>query len=286
MKCTTGRGGVRSVAMAAALTVLTACTSSEPSPKPENDRAATSEFLPALRLAERSTDRAESARVRSTTVMGTQLSVESEGALDWGSALTGTLTITYTGGTTADTMRGLGITSMEARYLSDAYYARMGDAFAEKAGGKHWLRYVYDDLEALGGGGANFADQMRNTTPNQSVKLLLDCEDVRKVGAETVNGQPTTHYSGTVEVSDVADAELRQQLEGAGVTTQTVDIWVDDQDLLVKKVEKGRMATGELTQTAYYSDYGVRVSVQKPPAGDTEDFKELLKQQGALGNTP
>ncbi|MFE9446008.1 hypothetical protein ACFYO2_45500 [Streptomyces sp. NPDC006602] len=282
MKCRTGRRGACSVAVAAALTVLTACTSS----KPERDRAATSAFLPALRLAERSTDRAESARVRSTTVMGTQLSVAAEGALDWGSVLTGTLTITYTGGTTADTMRGLGITSMEARYLSDAYYARMGDPFAEKAGGKHWLKYVYEDLEALGGGGANFADQIRNTTPNQSVKLLLDSQDVRKVGMERVSGQATTHYSGTVEVSDVADAELRQQLEGAGVTRQTVDIWVDDQDLLVKKVEKGRMATGELTQTAYYSDYGVRVSVRKPPAGDTEDFKELLKKQGGAAGTP
>lgn len=276
MKCTTGHRLALPVAVAAALTLVTACTSSGSSEQPAKDRAASSEFLPALRLAERSTDRARSARVRSTTVMGTQLSLEADGTLDWGSALTGALTITYTGGTTAETMRGLGITSMEARYLSDAYYARMGDAFAEKAGGRHWLKYVYADLQALGGGGANFADQMRNTTPNQSVKLLLDSEDVHRVGVETVTGRTTTHYSGTVEVSEVADAELRKQLQHAGVTTQTVDIWVDDQDLLVKKVEKGRMSTGELTQTAYYSDYGVRVAVQKPPADDTKDFKELL----------
>ncbi|WP_217237708.1 hypothetical protein [Streptomyces sp. AC555_RSS877] len=281
MKCTKGRRVALAVASA---TVLTACTSSEPSEQPGKDRRATSEFLPALRAAERSTDRAESARVRSTTVMGSQLSIESDGALDWGSALTGTLTITYTGGTTAETMRGLGITSMEARYLSDAYYARMGDAFAAKAGGKHWLKYVYEDLETLGGGGANFADQIRNTTPNQSVKLLLDSADVRRVGVETVSGQAATHYSGTVRVSDVADAELRKQLEQAGVTTQTVDIWVGDHDLLVKKVEKARMATGELTQTAYYSDYGTRVSVRKPPAADTKDFKELLGEQG--GDSP
>lgn len=278
MKCTKGRRVALAVASA---TALTACTSSEPPAKPEKDRRATSEFLPALRLAERSTDRAESARVRSTTVMGSQLSIEADGALHWGRALTGVLTITYTGGTTAETMRGLGITSMEARYLSDAYYARMSDAFAEKADGKHWLKYVYEDLEALGGGGVNFADQMRNTTPNQSVKLLLHSGDVRRVGVETVGGQAATHYSGTVQVSDVADAELREQLEGAGVTTQTVDIWVDDRDLLVKKVEKGRMATGELTQTAYYSDYGVRVSARKPPADDTKDFRELLGKQGS-----
>lgn len=49
-----------------------------------------------------------------------------------------------------------------------------------------------------------------------------------------------------------------------GATAQSVDIWVDDRDLLVKKVERGRTETGELTQTAYYSDYGVRVLAERP----------------------
>ncbi|MFF8969779.1 hypothetical protein [Streptomyces sp. NPDC014995] len=278
MKCTNGRRVALAVAMTAALTGAAACTSSEPSDKPEGDRGASSASLTALRAAERSTERAASAKVRSTTVMGTQLSLEADGALGWSGGLTGTLTITYTGGTSAEMMRALGITSMEARYLPDAYYARLSDALAEKAGGKHWIRYAYDDLG--GGAGASFADQLRNTTPNQSVKLLLDCGDVRKVGEEKVGGQTTTHYSGTVEVSEVADARLRKQLQQAGVTTETVDIWVDARNLLVKKVEKGRTAAGELTQTAYYSDYGVRVSAERPPAGDTEDFGKLLEQHG------
>lgn len=272
------------VTVAAALTGTASCTSARSSGPPEGDREGTSASLTALRSVERSTDRAESARVRSTTVMGTELSLEADGALGWRHGLTGTLTITYTGGTTAEAMRGLGITSMEARYLSDAYYARMGDQFAAKAGGKHWLKYAYDDLEALGGG-VNFGDQLLNTTPNQSVKLLLDSADVRAIGEDTVDGRPTTHYSGTVEVGDVSDAELRKQLEQAGVTTETVDIWVDGQDLLVKKVEKARMATGELTQTAYYSDYGLKVSAKEPPADDTEDFRDLLERQGGAGGT-
>ncbi|WSQ11199.1 hypothetical protein OG604_27565 [Streptomyces sp. NBC_01231] len=277
MKCRNGRRVA--LTAAAALAGLAACTSSGSSDKPEGARRTSSASHTALLLAERSTDRAESARVRSTTVMGTQLSLTADGALGWGQGLTGTLTITYTGGTTAETMRALGSTSMEARYLSDAYYAHMGDAFAEKAGGKHWIRYAYDDLADLSGG-ATFGDQMRNTTPNQSVRLLLDSEDVREVGEEKVDGRATTHYSGTVVVGEVADARLRKQLQQAGVLTETVDIWVDDRDLLVKKIDKGRTATGELTQTAYYSDYGVKVSTRRPPADDTEDFSNLLRQQG------
>lgn len=281
MKSTMGRRTARSVAAIAVLTGLAACTSSgSPDDPGESPTATTGPVsLAALRAAERSTEEAASARVRSVTVMGSQLSVKGDGAIGWGAGLEGTMTITYTGGTVADTMRELGVTSMEARYLADAYYARMGEKFAARLGGKHWVRYAYEDLKAVGGG-ANFADQMRSTTPDQSVKLLLDSDDVREVGVEQVDGQAATHYSGTVRVEDVSDAELKTQLERAGVTTETVDIWVNDRNLLVKKVEKSRTATEQVTQTAHYSDYGVKVSVKRPPASDTEDFTSLLKSQG------
>lgn len=259
----------------------TACTSSGSSDGAGGTHTASAPSvpaaLPALRIAERSTERADTARVRSGTVMGSQLSLTADGVLAWSDGLSGALTISYTGGTAAETMRSLGVTSMEARYLSDAYYARMGDVFAAKTGGKHWLKYAYDDLKALGGG-ADLADQMRSTTPDQSVRLLLDSKDVREVGEETVDGQRTTHYSGTVRVEDVTDTELQQRLRSADVTAETVDIWINEKNLLVKKVEKTSTANGRVTQTAHYSDYGVKVAVRKPPAADTKDFKTLLSQ--------
>jgi hypothetical protein len=206
--------------------------------------------------------------------MGSDLSMTANGALGWGDGTTGTVTITYTGGTTADLMRKLGTTSMEARYLPDAYYAKVGEKFAAQASGKHWIRYEYADLAGLG-------NQMQNTAPHHSVKLLLASGDVGKVGEETVRGEHTTHYAGTVDVAGLASGDLKKQLIRAGVTTETVDIWVDDRHLLVKKIEKGRTANGAYSQTAYYSDYGVKVSAARPPASDTEDFKALLKKQGA-----
>ncbi|CAL9559062.1 hypothetical protein [Streptomyces sp. enrichment culture] len=296
MTGTTVRRTVVAVAVTATLAGLTGCTSSDgpaggdptgsggstpsapsaPSAAPPQSSAPGSAARPspaltgpvadALRAVERATGRAGSARVESTTVMGSELSLKAVGALGWhDDAITGTLTITYTGGTTAETMRRLGTTAMEARYLPDAYYAEVGDEFADRVGGRHWIKYVYEDLEDLGGGtGAGFADQMRTTTPHQAVKLLLSAGDVRRVGEEETRGRRTTHWSGTV----------------GGTTAQTVDIWVDDRDLLVKKVERGRTETGELTQTAYYGDYGVAVSAERPPAADTADFKELLASQG------
>ncbi|WP_328342408.1 hypothetical protein [Streptomyces violaceus] len=276
------------LAAATALTGVAACSFPDSSDRPgEDDRAARGTSVAALRSAERATARAESARVESTTTMGSLMSMTADGTLGWNDGITGTLTITYTGGTIADTMRRLGTTSMEARYLPDAYYARMGDRFAEQADGRHWIRYAYDDLEALAGGsGIHLGDQMRTTTPNQSVKLLLASGDVRKVGEETVRGRAATHYSGTVAAADVTDDGLKQQLTDAGVTTETVDIWIDERNLLVKKVEKARMTTGRMTQTAHYRDYGVRVRTQRPPLSDTGDFEDLMRKKAGTAGTP
>jgi hypothetical protein len=301
MKSTTVRSLTLSIAAVIALSGVAACSSSGSGSSGKDGKASGRSAthvspVAALRTAEKSTDGADSAKVESTTAMGSLMSMKADGALGWSDGLAGNLTITYTGGTMADTMRQLGTTSMQARYLPDAYYAKMGEKFARQAGGKHWIRYGYADLADLGGSsGTYLRDQMQNTTPNQSVKLLLASGDVKKVGTEKVRGVNTTHYSGTVDVADLAGknsnlsasqlAGLKKQLTQAGVTTETVDIWVDGQDLLVKKVEKGEMSTGRYTQTAYYSDYGVKVSATRPPASDTEDFKELLKQQGGTGTT-
>lgn len=287
------------IALTAALAGLTACNSADASGSSGKDKAVHKgvsrvDPIAALRSVERSTDGADSAKVESTTSLGSLMDMKADGVMGWSHGLTGTMTITYTGGTYADTMRRIGSSSIQARYLSDAYYARMGDTFARQSGGKHWIRYGYDDLARFGGSsGAYLKDQMQNTTPNQSVKLLLASGDVRKVGSETVRGRSATHYAGTVDVTDLAArsshlsagqlADLRKQLTAAGVSTEKVDIWVDGKDLLVKKVEKAELTSGTMTSTAYYSDYGTKAAAQEPPAGDTADFKDLLKTPGAAG---
>lgn len=235
MKSTTVRRVGLSIAVATALASVAACGSSGSSGGSGKDDKALGKGatrvspIAALRSAEQSTDKADSAKVESSTVMGSLMSMDAKGNLGWADGLTGTLTMTYTGGTLADTMRAAGSTSMEARYLPDAYYAKMGEKFAQQADGKHWIKYDYDDLAKLGGSsGAYLKDQIQNTTPNQSVKLLLASGDVTKVGTESVRGQQTTHYAGTVDVADLAAknsnltasqlAAMRKQLTAASTS--------------------------------------------------------------------
>ncbi|KMS93064.1 MULTISPECIES: hypothetical protein [Streptomyces] len=298
MMSTTVRRAALSTAVVAALTGVAACGSSD-SGKDGGDKAAGKTVthvspIAALRSAEKSTDKADSAKVRSTTSIGDLMSMTANGALTWGDGLKGNLTITYTGGQMAEMMKKAGTQSMEARYLPDAYYAHMSDAFAQQAGGgKHWIKYSYDDLAKLGGAsGSYMKDQIQNATPNQSVKMLLASGDVKKVGEETISGVHTTHYSGTLNVADLAgrtsdlSAEqltaLKKQLSQAGVTTDTVDIWINDENLLVKKTEKADTANGAMTNTSFYTDYGVKVTAEAPPAGDTKDFADMMKSSGTL----
>jgi hypothetical protein len=46
-------------------------------------------------------------------------------------------------------------------------------------------------------------------------------------------------------------------------------------------VERGELSTGRMSSTAYYDDYGAKVSAAEPPAADTADFKELMSTEGS-----
>ncbi|MFC8126062.1 hypothetical protein [Streptomyces sp. NPDC057302] len=293
MNSTTMRRAGLSIAVAAALTGVAACGSSGGDGDTKSGKKGSVALSPvaALRSIDDKTGNADSAKIESKTVMGTKMSMDMTGSMAWSDGITGNVTATLTGGTQAEQMKQIGQSKIDYRYLKNGFYANMGDKFAAEAGGgKHWLEYDYDTLAQMSGAaGDAFKDQMQNTTPNQSVKMLLASGDVKRVGEETVRGTKTTHYAGTVDAADFTGknsdldagqmAELKQQFKAVGLSTQTVDIWVNDDDLLVKKTEKGTTNDGEFSQTAFYSDYGTPVSVEKPPASDTLSFKDLMNQQ-------
>ncbi|QEU92457.1 hypothetical protein [Streptomyces kanamyceticus] len=296
MNSTTMRRAGLSIAVAAALTGLAACGSGDSKSSDKADGGAKEggikvSPIAALKTIETSTDKADTAKVDGTTTMGTQSTMDMDGVMGWSDGITGDVTVSFTGGTQAQQMEQLGQSKINYRYLKNGFYANMGPKFAAQAGGgKHWVEYDYDTLaEMSGAAGEVFKDQMQNATPNQSVKMLLASGDVKRVGEEKVRGVKATHYSGTVDVTDLTkksanlddakSAELKKQFEQAGMSTEQIDIWVNDDDLLVKKIEKADTKNGPFQQTAYYTDYGTPLSVAKPAASDTVSFKDLMKQQ-------
>ncbi|MEV8003818.1 hypothetical protein AB0P10_14240 [Streptomyces parvus] len=298
MRTSTARRMGTAVAAAAALTSMAACSGSDSaggSGKGKADAVAKASPVAALKQVQQKTGGAQSAKVEGTTEMGSTMSMKQSGAIGWADGLSGAITVTYTGGTMGEALKKAGGDgSVEARYFKDEYYANAGAGMAANTGGKNWIRYSYKDLAELGGASGDvMQDQIQNSTPEEGVKALLASGDVKKVGQEDVRGVSATHYSGTVDVAELTAknssldakqlAAFKEQLALAGVTTQTVDIWVDENDLLVKKTERAEMKTGTLNSTLFYSDYGTEVPSEKPEASDTVDFKELLKQGATPG---
>jgi hypothetical protein len=248
----------------------------------------------ALAVVQKRTDAVHSVRTDGTVTVGSTMSTSMKGPMDWAHGILGDVQVTYTGGQAVTALRQAGMpTTMEARYLPDAYYADMGRSFAQHTGGKEWIRYGYDDLSKFtGSSGAVLKDQLNNSSPVRTVGILLASPDVHKVGQETVRGVPATHYAGTIDaatftrqsaphVTAAQLASLRQQLAKAGVTTESFDLWVSKDDLPVEVYSRADTKNGVTQSRIFYSDYGVPVHVQAPPAAQTTDFTTLLHQTPA-----
>ncbi|MEK8172082.1 hypothetical protein NKH77_30800 [Streptomyces sp. M19] len=245
--------------------------------------------MAALKVASQRTNQQHSAKVDGTTDMGPSHS-EMSGSMDWADGMRATMTITQRGGAVESSP--LSGKPMKALYTPAAMFMNLGDEFAAsaEAGGKHWVKYDYDTLvEQAGASGAFLKDQMQNTDPARSVQLLIATGKVRSVGKESVRGTEATHYTGTVEVSELAKMQsqdlteddlkaLQTQLEQSGMETETIDLWIDADDLLVKKREKAESTQGTYDSTVYYTDYGTDVAVEEPAPSDTVDFADTLQQ--------
>ncbi|MCL6667668.1 MULTISPECIES: LppX_LprAFG lipoprotein [Streptomyces] len=179
---------------------------------------------------------------------------------------------------------------VEIRVVGKAMYVG-GAGMAKEMDGKSWIKF---DMSALGADkqmntqqlGAGQADQ----NPAADSTFLTGSKDVKKVGTETVDGVKTTHYRGTVTV-DAIKASLkgesktvREKREKAldqytkmGVDALTMDMWVDGQDHTKQFRMRGDADKGPLDLTITFLDFNKPVKVAAPPAKDTADLAEMMK---------
>jgi len=194
--------------------------------------------------------------------------------------------------------QALGVGSMQVLMSDDVMYMDMGSKGAQELGGKHWLKMSLASLGTEGQALTNVMNQSSDQGPATTVQLLTSSGDVKRVGQETVDGVPTTHYSGVVDTKKLLaqgvlpgsdDAELKtllNQQAGLGLTTEDVDLWVNAQNLPVRAHETAQTSAGPLDVTVDYSDFSSSpLQITPPPAADTVDFSQLIKQeqQGQTG---
>lgn len=219
------------------------------------------------------------------------------GTLSWADGMTGQLTTNISGGAVGQTLGKMVPGQIQARYLQNEMYLDMGSQISSMLKGKHWIAYKYDDLtKVMGAAGSSIGDVLKHADPADTVRSLIASGKVRKIGTETVNGVSTTHYAGDVDAARLtavdglssSDVEgIRNQLAVEGISTAHMEVWINSDHLVVRKLVQANAKGGAFSMTANYSDYGVPVSVQAPPASDTLNFGQLVSgwKLPSLGGT-
>lgn len=178
---------------------------------------------------------------------------------------------------------------MEIRLVDQAMYLGGGEATAKELDGKSWMKFDLSGADK--GAGAGKVPSQAGQDPSQESTFLTGSKDVKKVGTEKVDGVDTTHYKGTVTLDELRaglkdqDKETREkrekslkQYEDLGADKLTMDMWVGPDDRTKQVRVRAAADKGPFDVTLTFLDYNKPVTVKAPPAKDTVDLAEMMKQ--------
>jgi hypothetical protein len=251
-----------------------------------SDASGASVSIETLQAAASNSQAAESSRFTmdmTVDVAGEPTTLEVDGVIA-GDGKTGQLTLT---------MPMLG--SIEERIVDGAVYMDLSSIpGASGLTDKQWIKLDLEQLKQQNGAVGDIAGQAESNSPKQGLEYLQGLSgDVTKVGEDTVAGEHATHYRASIDYTKLADklpnasAETLDELAKLG--TVPADVWIDDQDRVVKMhltmdvgALSGKGGTADVTMEL--TDFGVPVDVQAPPADQTVDFSELSGLSGLGGS--
>ncbi|MFF3333262.1 DUF1396 domain-containing protein [Streptomyces sp. NPDC002888] len=181
--------------------------------------------------------------------------------------------------------------TVEMRVIGKALYIG-GSSVAGEMDGKSWMKLGVSELggadKGLNSDSKGLAEADRNPTSESA--FLTGAKDVERVGTETIDGVKTTHYKGTATLDDLRDSfkdeskatrERREksmkQYEDMGVDSFAMDMWVDGDDHTKRFRMRGDGDKGKLDLTLTFVDYNKPVTITAPPAKDTMDLAEMMK---------
>jgi hypothetical protein len=228
----------------------------------------------------RATDRTEelgSAEVKMSTDIGTGTPIAMDGTYSWGDGYAYDVEMD----TAAAQMQTLtDDPSIRVLFVDGAYYYDVDPQPSGPLQGKEWMKI--DGSAVFGESGAQ-ALSGSNGSPSASMKGLKYAKDVEDLGKETVNGQSTTHYRAVLDQQQMgkfADIYGEDSLVGegtGGATSISMDVWVGANDLPVRLKQE----VGTMKVTMDFEKFGKTAVVKAPPAGETGDLTEVLKDAQA-----
>ncbi|MCX4691595.1 LppX_LprAFG lipoprotein [Streptomyces sp. NBC_01408] len=173
---------------------------------------------------------------------------------------------------------------IEIRLLDGALYLGSGSKWM-KFDMKTLAPEEAKQLDALGG--------QQGENPGDKASDLSTAKDLKTVGEETVDGQKTTHLTGTVTLDQLKaqstastpEAKARHEknlkaLEDQGVKELAMDIWIDEADQTKQFRTRGQGTSGPMDVAIKFLDINKPVEVTAPPADQVVDLAAMMDGKG------
>jgi hypothetical protein len=171
---------------------------------------------------------------------------------------------------------------------SSGVYLKMAQ-LAQRTG-KPWVEIPASSLSKLSGGSFSQLLQNGSSDPLTQTQMLSSSTNVKKVGTATINGVPTTEYTGTYPISAglaklpaATRSTIAAQLKTLGLTTEHFTVWLDDQQQVRKIVTTEKGSSVQVATTIVVTSVNQPVSASIPPAAQTT--KLPASELGGTGGT-
>ena len=216
---------------------------------------------------------------------------------------TGAITLEMNLGNIPQVSAVLGSSRLLLQELIDGttIYVKLPDALSSNLpslSGKPWVKIDLAKAGSASGvpGIGSLVNNPASSDPSQFLQYLRAAGTVTKVGSDTVNGIPTTHYRAVIALDKVPNAlpaasRSQAQAAVAGLEKITnlheipVGVWVDSQNLVRRMRISFResLATGQAIDAAITVDivgYGPQPPPVLPPADQVTDASALAGASG------
>jgi hypothetical protein len=161
--------------------------------------------------------------------------------------------------------------------------------------GKPWAKIDLSKAGGALGSMSSILGEAKNYNPTTQLSALLASGEITEVGKETVDGRQATHYHGKLTAAQVLALgasqahltkdqvdQLQADFKTAGIKSETIDLWVGSNGLPVEIKMAEQMASATMDMDMHLSDWGAKVDIGAPPAGQVYDLTARL---GSLGSS-
>jgi len=173
--------------------------------------------------------------------------------------------------------------ALEMLMTPEAMFIKFPAEITKQLGGKTWVRMSFNDLAEQGGVDVKqIMEQSQQSSPTAYLKALVAGGNFKSVGKETIRGDKTTHYAGSVTPDQLASAygtakdSIAGVLKAMGDKPIKMDVWVAEDGLPRRLRQVSTIMGGKADALIEFLAFGEKLNVKPPAAADTMEFAELM----------